>query len=237
MDETKETQTDSLPEGKAPEGSEGTTPEVEAKTHTEKEKDKAIQLALIKAGRDAKSLSDKEVALKAEKEAIEAEKAKLVDWERRRDQAELDEARRDPDKLAAWQKRQTEKTRDAEFTKREADLRKNEADLRKREAEHEAEITAARETKFEMSLFELGGKYEINPTVLKDTTKDLGLTTVEQIEALAKRLSETGKRPSEAIIPASGVISGSGKPSPEQLDKMSMDDYAAHRKKEDPNLI
>jgi len=90
-----------------------------------------------------------------------------------------------------------------------------------------------------MSIFEISGKYELNPTVLKDGMKDLGLTTVEQAEALAKRLSETGKRPpeGEALTPASGVTSRGGKLTPEQLDKLSMDEYAAYRKKEDSNQL
>jgi len=234
MDETKETQKDSLPQGKAPEGSEGTTPKVEAKTYTEEELQKEIQKAKVAAGRDAKSLSDKEAALKAEREAVEAEKAKVAEWQRRREEAELDEARKDPDKLAQWQKKQTEKTRDAEFAKREADLTKRQADLTKREAEHEAEITSAREAKLEMKVFELAGKYNLNPVVIKDGMKDLGLSTAEQAEALAKKLSETGKRPPEGEVPfnpTSGVTSGTrGTLTPEQFEKLPIEEKKKYLK-------
>jgi hypothetical protein len=220
-------------EGQTSEGeTQGTSKQT--KTYTEEELQKAKSDALAQAGRDAKAFSEREAALKAEKDAIEAEKTKIADWQRQREQAELDEARKDPDKLAQWQKRQQEKTRDAEFAKREADLNKRQVDLTKREAEHEAEITSAREAKLEMKVFELAGKYNLNPIVLKDGMKDLGLSTPEQAEALAKRLSETGKRPpeGEALKPASGVTSGGGKLTNEQLDKLPMEDYAAHRKKE-----
>jgi hypothetical protein len=233
MDETKETQKDSLPQGKALEGSEGTTPKVEVKTHTEEETAKQVQAALVKAGRDAKALSDREATLKADREAIEAKRTELAEWERRRDETELAEARRDPDKLAAWQKKQADKTRDVEFTTRETNIKKREADLAKREAEHEAEIKATQETQLEIKLWEIGAKHKLDPVILKDTMKDLNLTTVEQAEALAKRL--TGQRPPEGEFnPVSGVTSGGhGEPTAEQLEKMPMPDYAAYAKKRD----
>lgn len=212
MDETKETQKDSLPQGKALEGSEGITPKVEAKTHyTEEELNERIQADRIARGRDTKSLSDREATLKAERETIEAEKTKIADWQRQRDETELAEARRDPDKLAAWQKKQTEKTRDAEFATREVNLKKREADLTKREAEHAAAIQAAQETQLEIDIWEIGAKHGINPVTLKDSMKKLNLTTTEQAETLAKELSGTQKRPAEGeteFNPISGVTSG-----------------------------
>jgi len=235
MDETKETPKDSLPQGKAPEGSEGTTPKVEVKTHTEEETAKQVQAALVKAGRDAKSLSEKEAALTAERGAIEAEKTKIAEWERRREQAELEEARRDPDKLAAWQKKQTEKTRDAEFAKREQDLAR-------REAEQEARVRATQEAQLGMKVYEIAARYDLNPEELRKDMKDLNLTTLEQLEKYAKRMSTTGERPpggegakvttAPITVPTSGVTSGGGKLTNEQLDKLSMEDYAAHRKKQ-----
>ena len=238
MDETKETPKDSLPQGKAPEGSEGTTPKVEVKTHTEEETAKQVQAALVKAGRDAKSLSEKEAALTAERGAIEAEKTKIADWERQREQAELEEARRDPDKLAAWQKKQTQKTRDAEFAKREQDVKKREQDLARREAEQEATVRATQEAQLGMKVYEIAAKYDLNPEELRKDMKDLNLTTLEQLEKYAKRMSTTGERPpggegakvttAPVTVPTS---SGHGEPTQEQLEKMSMEDYAAYAKK------
>jgi hypothetical protein len=186
------------------------TPKKEAKTHyTEEEVNEKIQADRIARGRDAKSLADKEASLKAEREAVEADKVKIADWQRQRDETELAEARRDPDKLAAWQKKQNEKTRDAEFATREANLKKREVDLTKREAEHEAEIQAAQETRMEITLWEIGAKHKVDPVTLKDTMKDLNLTTVEQAEALAKRLAESETKPE--FNPITGVTSGTKK--------------------------
>jgi hypothetical protein len=242
MDGT-EVKSDALPKGQPSAEIKG-TPKVETKTYTEEEVNKRISDALAAKGRDAKTLSDREAILKAERETIEADKVKIADWQRQRDETELAEARRDPDKLAAWQKKQNEKSRDAEFATREAALKKREADLTKREAEHSATIQAAQETQLEIELWEIGAKYGINPVILKDTMKDLNLTTTEQAEALAKRLSGTAKRPAEGeaeekeeFTPISGVTTGGGKLTQEQLDKLSMPDYAAYRKKEDSKQL
>jgi hypothetical protein len=195
MDETKGNPGDSLQEpGQASEGAEGITPK-QARTYTEEELQKAKSDALAAAGRDAKSLSEKEAALTAERGAIEAEKTKIADWEREREQAELDEARRDPDKLAAWQKKQTQKTRDAEFAKREQDVKKREQDLARREAEQEATVRATQEAQLGMKVYEIAAKYDLNPEELRKDMKDLNLTTLEQLEKYAKRMSTTGERP------------------------------------------
>lgn len=195
MDETKGNPGDSLQEpGQASEGAEGITPK-QPRTYTEEELQKAKSDALAAAGRDAKSLSEKEAALKADREAIEAEKTRIADWERRREEAELTEARRDPDKLAAWQKKQTEKTRDAEFAKREQDVKKREQDLARREAETAETVKAAQETTLGMKVYEIAAKYELNPEELRKDMKDLTLTTLEQLEKYAKRISTTGQRP------------------------------------------
>jgi hypothetical protein len=46
-------------------------------------------------------------------------------------------------------------------------------------------------------VYEIAARHELNPEDLKAGLKDLNLTTVEQAEALAKRLKPTGERPPE----------------------------------------
>jgi uncharacterized protein (DUF3084 family) len=182
-------------EGQTSEGEAQGTSQATPRTYTEEELQKAKSDALAAAGRDAKSLSEKEATLKADREAVETEKTKIADWERRREQAEQDEARKDPDKLAAWQKKQTEKTRDAEFTKREQDVKKREQDLARREAETAETVKAAQETTLGVKVYEIAAKYDLNPEELRKDMKDLTLTTLEQLEKYAKRISTTGQRP------------------------------------------
>jgi hypothetical protein len=205
-----------------------------ARSYTEEEVEKKFSQQRSILDKKIASLEKQLKDSEATKSELEAMKQKLAGYEEQREQSELAEARRDPDKLAAWQKKQNEKTRDAEFATRETNLKKREAELNKREAEHAETVKAAQETQLEMALWEIGAKHKVNPVILKDTMKDLNLTTVEQAEALAKRLSGTGERPPETEFnPISGVTSGtSGEPTAEQLEKMSMDDYAAYRKKQ-----
>lgn len=209
-----------------------------ARSYTEEEVEKKFSQQRSVLDKKIASLEKQLKDSEATKSELEAMKQKLAGYEEKREQAELDEARKDPDKLAQWQKRQQEKTRDVEFAKREADLTKRQADLTKREAEHEAAIQATQEAQLEIELWEIGAEFNVNPVTLKDTMKDLNLSTVEQAKALAKRLSgTTGERPPEGetkpeFNPISGVTSGrQGEPTQEQLEKMSMADYAAYVQK------
>jgi len=158
-DETKETQENSLQDsGKASEGSEGTTPPDEAKTHTQEELDKALQADRIKRGRDDKALSEKKAALDAQEESVKARLAKIEEWERQQDAAELAEAQRDPDKLVAYQAKQVEKNRGKGLDAREAELKKREAELNRREAENAETVKSAQQHQMEMSLWEIAAE-------------------------------------------------------------------------------
>jgi len=53
---------------------------------------------------------------------------------------------------------------------------------------------------------------KIDPVKLKDTCKDLNLTTTEQAKALAKRISESLPKAEEKVHIDSGVTSGTAKP-------------------------
>jgi len=245
MDETKDTQENSLQEsGKASEGSEGTTPPEEAKTqYTQEELDKALQADRIKRGRDDKSLSGREAAVKSQEESVKARLAKIEEWERQQDAAELAEAQRDPDKLVAYQAKQAERNRGKSLDAREAELKKREAEQDRREAENAETVKAAEQHQMEMSLWEIAAEAEINQQTLKDGVKELNLTTVEQAKALAKRLKPTGERPPEGEveggkvtpIPVPTTGGSHGTPTLEQRGKQSMEDYAAQRKKEEPD--
>jgi len=226
-DEIKETKGDSPQEdGKAPPSGDETTPKKEAKTHTDKEKDKAVQVALIKAGRDAKSFEQREAAVKAREDANRAE-------QERRDAAELAEAQGDPDKLAVYQSKQTEKQRVKSL---DARLDAREADLNKREADHEAEIQAAREAQKEINVWQVASAKNIDPVRLKDLSEKFNVEGKEKLEELAEEIA-SGKpktEPTEALTPDSAVTSGGqGEPTQEQLEKMPMSQYAAYVAKRD----
>jgi len=206
MDKTKETEgLPSVNAEKAPKGSEGTTPkETEAKTYNEDEFQEALQADRIKRGRDDKSLSDREVAVKAREDANKAE-------QERRDAAELAEAQKDPDRLAVYQSKQAERQRTKKQDERDAAQDK-------REAEHESEIKAARETQLEIEIWKIASTEGVDPVELKDTMKDLKLTTVEQAKTVAKRLNKKPKEPADkkkthdSLVTSGGKASSEGKP-------------------------
>jgi len=219
-----------------PGGSEEITPKKEAKTHTETDVNKAVQAALTKAGRDDKALANQKAGLDARQEAIDAQQVEIDEAERQRDAAELAAAKGDPELLRVYQDKQDQKREVAGITTQKADIKKQREALDRDKAEHEGEITAARDTMMEIKVFEIATKYKVDPVALKN----LNLPTVEQIEEVAKVMSklppkgEGEDEDTEPLTPDSAVTSGGqGEPTQEQLEKMSMGQYAAYVAKRD----
>jgi len=237
MDETEE-QKDTLQETgqSSSEENQGTSTE-KAKTYTEKEFQERVSNALSAAGRTAKDFEFREQSLN---EREEAAKAKEIESEAR----ELEEAKLNPEKMQSYQAKQAKKQEQASFAAERAQLKKDRAELEREKAEHTEKIRAAEEITLRDKLWEIAARYDVNPQTLKEGVADLKLTTVEQAEKLAKRLKPTGERLPEGEVeggerkttPVSVPTTGGTRtPTLEQRDKQSMDDYAATRKKEDPD--
>ena len=215
-----------------PGGSEETTPKKEAKTHTEAEVNKAVQVALTKAGRDDKVLTDKEAALNTQQEAINARQAEIDEQERQRDAAELVAAKGDPDLLRVYQDKQVQKREVAGITALKADLKRQQAEIDRSKAEHEVEIKAAREATMERKIFEIAAEEEVDPMDIKKAMEELNLTTVEQAKSVAKRLA--AKKPETTktkITVDSGVTSGGKKSSEGKPARQVFADYFRDQEK------
>jgi len=243
MDGT-ENQKDTLQENGQPssEDKQGTSPK-EAKTYTDEEVNKRVSDALAKAGRDAKALADQKASIEAQQQEIDATKSEIDEMQKRIDEAELEAARGDPDKLRDLQTKKSYKDQLAALSTKKKEQDKREAELNRREAENAETVKSAQQHQMEMSLWEIAAEAGINPQTLKDGVKDLNLTTVEQAKALAKRLKPTGERPPEGEvegekvtpIPVPTTGGSHGTLTLEQRGKQSMEDYAATRKKEEPD--
>jgi len=210
------------------------TSKKEAKTYTESEVKQRESDVLAAAGREAKTLADKEADLNARQEAINAKETKIDEQERQRDAAEFEAARGDPNLMKVYQDKQSQKRESAGIEAQKADIKRQQAEIDRSKAEHEAEIRAARDTMMEIKIFEIATKYKVDPVALKN----LNLPTVEQIEEVAKvmpKLPPKGEgEPTEPPTPDSNVTSGGqGEPTPEQLEKMTMGQYAAYVAKRD----
>jgi len=220
-----------------PDGQE--TPKKEAKTHyTDEEVKQLIQEDRVARGRDAKTLTDWEASLKTQQAEIDDTRTEIAKIQEQIDQAELEAARGDPARLKELQAKKSYKTLLADLETKKKELQKDRAVFDHDKAEQAETVRAVQETQLEVALWKIGAKYKVDPVILKDTIKDLKLTTVEQAEALAKRLSGTaGERPPEGeteFNPITGVtVGGQGEPTQEQLEKMSMAQYAAYVAKRD----
>ena len=166
MVETTEVKKDShLEKGKAPADGDGITPpEVYSKTQVEE----AIQKDRIARGRDDKTLTGRETAVKAREDAAKAE-------EDRRDAAELKEAQGDPDKLAVYQAKQAERQRTRKQDERDAAQDK-------RDADYEAET---RESTREILIHEVATAKGVDPVRLKTLSGKYNVEGKEKLEELA----------------------------------------------------
>ena len=239
MDETKNIQKDSLQEtGQTSKDSEGITSAKETRTYSEAEVKKQVSDALAAAGRTAKQLTEKEASFQAREEAIKARETEIAEFQRQRDEVELEEARSDPEKMREYQYKQAKKMEITNLEAQKADIRRQQEEINRSKAEHEAEIKIARDTLTEIKLWQIGAKYGISHVALKE----LNLPDVEQAEKVAKALSAMApKRPTtgeaeaateKPFTPDSGVTSGThGVFSPDQFEKLSISEKAKYLSK------
>jgi len=215
------------------------TSEEKSKTYTDEDVKKQVSDALAAAGRSAKQLADREASLKAQEESIKTSQAQIEEFQRQRDQAELEEAQGDPDKMREYQRKQAQKSQITNIESQKAELKKQQEELARDKAEHEAEVKSARETQMEVKLWQIAAAEKVDPVELKDTVKELNLTTIEQAQAVAKRLRKVAPKTStdsgaetteeQPFTPDSGVTSGTkGEYTPEQFEKLSMPEKAKY---------
>jgi len=200
-DETKETQKDSLPQGKAPVGSEGTTPKVEPQTYTQDQLSAAVQNALIKAGRDAKSFELKGQSL-TERET------KLKAWEEQQEHAQLEAIKNNPEALDLHKQKKT--------------LKEERAALEKEKLEHAEEIRIARETKREIEIWEVAQAKGVDPVKLKTLSTKFNIEGKERLEELAGEVI-SGK-PQEPKEPSQHIDSGMTTGAKKSLSSLTADE-------------
>lgn len=191
--------------GKASEGSDETSPKADAKTHTQEQLDKAVQVALTKAGRSDKDFEEREVGLTA-REAV------IADREGEQDRIALEEARTNPAKMTEYQRQQAEKKVREKLAEDKTKLKAERAELEADKVKNAALVEAAQATQYETTIYEVAALYGINPANLKADAATFELKTEEQIKTYAQRL--TGKEPPEPDPKKkktvdSGVTSGS----------------------------
>lgn len=207
MDETENQKDTSQTTGDTSGGEKGTS-EPKPETYTKETQAKAVSDALATAGREAKSLETRGKDLNAREEAIKAERAKITQWQKERDDVELESVRDDPEKLSLFQKTQA-------LREKGEQLESDRATLEKDKLEHSARIQVAEQTEREIAIWEIAKEYGVDPMALKE----LNITDVEQLKRVAKAMG-TGKAPPKApITPDSGMTEG-GVPQLSPREKM-----------------
>ena len=183
----------------APSAAQQGTPNQAPQTFTQEQVQKQVSDALARAGRAAKDLETRTAD-------ITAREIRILKAEQERELAELEAVKDKPEELSIVQRRQ----------KLAADIRTHNAEVERQRAEwlsHEAEITEAKATRFEVSVMSLAEKHGVSAEVLKAKAFELAITTAEGIAKLAEIL------PKKTIVPVpdSGKTTGGG----EDLSKLS----------------
>ena len=182
-------ETDSPQGDSASQEAKGTTSD--SPTYTKKQVDKMVSDALAKAGRDAKSLELKEKSLKEREDEIN-------EWRKKQEQTELEAIRDNPQALDLYQKGKA-------IEQAKADLLRERAELAKQKQEFDEDIKLAKETRREIAIWEIASKYSVDPMTLKE----LGLESMEQVEAVAKAFAPE-RPPEPSLKPDSGMTAGGG---------------------------
>ncbi len=205
-------------QGTAEGDNQGTSETPTPKTFTEEQVKKQVDDALAKAGRDVKILEDKQKALKQSEDELKQREFKLAEWQRTRDEEELESVQDDPDKLNVIQERQ----RIREDKRKIAEERKA---IEAEKAQHAEDIRIAQETKREATIQNIASKYGIDAQVLKDL--DL---SPEQTEKVAAKFSKarTSKTKDDYKPDSGETRGGTSRLTPEKAESLSMEDYARH---------
>ena len=158
-------------------------------TISQKEFDEAVSHAAKSEGsRVTKALETREQAVK---DAV----AKEAERQTARNDQELADAKDDPAELTLIQRRQA-------IRKRELDADEKDRTLTAREAANQADIDAAKATRFETDVFEIATKQEVSADSLMKFAKKYGITDLDLLEEHAKGASTkvaTGPDPGRNI--------------------------------------
>jgi hypothetical protein len=156
-----------------------TSPETFTKAQLDEATRKAASDALAKAGRDAKSLIEKE-------KAIQEREARIAEAEARAQEAENEKYRDKPDELAKLQEKRRQKQERDEFARQKAELEKE-------KAEHAEELTKAQELKLELSVYKIAGQKNVDAGDLKDLCDALKPKDEAGILLIAEKMAKSGK--------------------------------------------
>ncbi len=223
MDESKEATKDTKQTSTSAASSEGqkastSTPQTFTEEQVKAREQKAISDALAKAGREAK-------AIETAKADITAREAKVKQWEKEREDAELDRVSNEaPEDQRETTKGQLKAYKDRLRAERQ-EIDKREAALKAKESEWEGLINETKATKFEVAVFTLAEKYGVSADVLKDKAAKLNITDMEAVEELASVM------PKKTVIeePDSGKTAGGGIVLEKARDKINAGFEALHR--------
>jgi hypothetical protein len=210
-DETAAQNRDASQDGDTSGGEGSTSTETITQAQMDEAVRKATSDALAKAGRDAKTLAEREARLKEQE-------AKYQDWERKQQESEDEKYREDPDGLRLLKERRALKAEREEIER----LRK---EHESEKAAHAELLTKAEETELELTVWRTATEKGVDAEKLKEKAVKFGLKTPEQITELAETMAYATAQQKPPLHFDSGKGTGGGTPiaslSPKERVKVS----------------
>ncbi|MFA5037604.1 MAG: hypothetical protein WC479_10575 [Candidatus Izemoplasmatales bacterium] len=138
---------------------------------------KAVNDALAKAGRDTKSLSLKEAALRESEEKLRVQEEAIKAHEREIELREIEAVKDDPVAVKTIEYRR-------KLAEREREVDRKEKEANEKLAKAQSVVKELSDRKFNDEIKRIAGVYGVEEVVLKD----LGIEDIDKIESIAKHL-------------------------------------------------
>jgi len=199
-------------------GESGTTSQAE--TFTKEQVDQLLSDAKAEKGRETatwkRTAEDTKRQFDSLQQQLKEKEATLTELRQARDDDEWEKVKDEPEERGVFKKSQS-------LRQKELDLNQQERTLKAQLAELEARMKTFSDREKEGEARRIAAA---NPGV---EVEDLLRFDVDEMETWAKKLAKPSPQesPKESVQPDTGAtIGGAGKPTQEQLESMSMDEYA-----------
>jgi len=181
-------------------GEKGITSGGGPETFTKEQVEKQVSDRLAATGRDAKSLETRGKDLETREVAINAEQERIAQWQKARDNEELERARDNPELLDIVQQKRALREKEAKFSQDRTEFDRD-------KAQYQELIDSANATKREIVIWDIAQKNVVDAATLKEKCDKFNLQTQEQMEEMAKTMAGA----KTLLKPDSGVTTGSAK--------------------------
>jgi len=198
-----------------------TGPSTTAKVYSEAEVEELVKQRHSKLDKRIAELEKQGSELESARQRAKEAEDRAAQVQKQIEARELEGIKDDPELVKLYQRRK-------ELDDKAKTLDARERELSRKELQIKTESEAIAKTLRQSTISGIATKYGVEVKVLEE----LGIDDADRLEKVAKIIGKPKAQP-ETVKPDSGLSVGGGHPTNEQLDKMSMADYAKWRKSQE----